>query len=71
MPNEECQDVQDYVTCEICVDELKETCEQKPHQVTKYVDEKHCEGITTTSCKPVTKTSCNDYVEGVVAIFFS
>ena len=45
--------------------EPKETCEQKHRQVTKYVDEKHCEDIITTSCKPVTMTSCNDYVEKV------
>jgi hypothetical protein len=37
----------------------------KLHQVTKYVDVKHCEDITTTSLKPVTKTSCNDHLENV------
>ena len=26
---------------------------------------KHCEDITATSCKPVTKTSCDDHVKNV------
>ena len=49
--------MKNHFTREVCVNESKETYEQKP----KYVDEKYCEDITT-SCKPVTKTSCIDYV---------
>ena len=49
----------------MCFDEPKEICEQNPSQLTKYVDEKHCEDITTTSCKPFMKDCCNEFLERV------
>merc|ERR1712029_319269 len=63
-----CKDVEEPVR--VCNDVPEEVCDERPHSVTKYVDEEQCSDFDGRECVEATRQECSDVVERVPIQYF-